>query len=211
MVSSRAWQDRKMVIWDHILKIMTIFEAFRWMFSSSIRGAELGAGGLYPPSFGDLFSKFWLFFENPFFAIYCSPLIKNLLPPKLSSIDLLLLKSAKMCSTNNYLVAGAAINPNNNILATQIGCSVGIGNMCFTKKVLSSITCHNRMNWKMATKRIHEQPGSNQRAWFHDSGVNCNKALFSLPVFELIFLKDSQWCSRISNHRHTVIPVKKFN
>ena len=31
---------------------------------------------------GDLFS-FWDFFENPFFAIYCSPPMKNLLPPTL--------------------------------------------------------------------------------------------------------------------------------
>ena len=26
-------------------------------------------GRAEPPSFGDLFSKFWKFFENPFFAI----------------------------------------------------------------------------------------------------------------------------------------------
>ena len=49
------------------------------------QGAELeGGGGFSPPSFGDLFSKFWEFFENMFFAIYCSPPpIKNLLPPTL--------------------------------------------------------------------------------------------------------------------------------
>ena len=44
------------------------------------RGVELG--GFSPlPSFGDLFS--WEFFENPFFAIYCSTPIKSLLPPTL--------------------------------------------------------------------------------------------------------------------------------
>jgi len=48
------------------------------------RGAELGGrGGICPPCFGDLFSKFWGIFENSFFAIYCRPSIKNLLPPTL--------------------------------------------------------------------------------------------------------------------------------
>ena len=42
-------------------------------------------GAIAPPSFRDLFSKFWEFFENPLFAIYCSPPIKNLLPPTLTS------------------------------------------------------------------------------------------------------------------------------
>ena len=46
-----------------------------------------------PPSFGDLFSKFWEFFENPIFAIYCSPPIKNLLPPTLYTIMIKLLNS----------------------------------------------------------------------------------------------------------------------
>ena len=53
----------------------------------SFRGAELGGwggGGFSPQSFGDLFS-FWEFFKNPFFAIYCSPPIKNLFPPTLVS------------------------------------------------------------------------------------------------------------------------------
>ena len=49
------------------------------------RGAELGGrGGICPPCFGDLFSKFWGIFENSFFAIYCRPPIKNLLPPTLN-------------------------------------------------------------------------------------------------------------------------------
>ena len=37
--------------------------------------------------FWDLFSKFWEFFENPLFAIYCSPPIKNLLPPTLAELN----------------------------------------------------------------------------------------------------------------------------
>ena len=46
-------------------------------------GGTGGAGAISPPSFWDLFSKFWEFFENPLFAIYYSPPIKNLLPPTL--------------------------------------------------------------------------------------------------------------------------------
>jgi len=52
------------------------------------RGGGTGGarGAIAPPSFWDLFSKFWEFFENPLFAIYCSPPIKNLLPPTLVAV-----------------------------------------------------------------------------------------------------------------------------
>ena len=68
-----------------------------------------------------------------------------------------------------YLVAGAAMRPISRILATQIGCSVGMGKMCFTKKVLSSTTCQTTMKRLTDTSRIHEQLGSNQRVCDHDS------------------------------------------
>ena len=77
-------------------------------------------------------------------------------------------------ATRLYLAEGAAIRPVSRILATQIGCSAGIGKICLTKKVLSSTTCQRRTNWKIATKRIQLQPGSNQRLEVQLSGVNWN-------------------------------------
>ena len=68
-----------------------------------------------------------------------------------------------------YLVAGAAMRPMSRILATQIGCSVGMGKMCFTKNVLSSTTCQTTMKRLTDTSRIHEQLGSSQRVCDQDS------------------------------------------
>ena len=60
-------------------------------------GGTGGAGGaIAPPSFWDLFSKFWEFFENPLFAIYYSPPIKNLLPPTLGKYVYYLLRIKKL-------------------------------------------------------------------------------------------------------------------
>ena len=70
-----------------------------------------------------------------------------------------------------YLVAGAAMRPMSRILATQSGCSVGMGKMCFTKNVLSSTTCQITMKRLTATRRIHEQLGSSHRVCDHDSEV----------------------------------------
>jgi len=70
------------------------------------------------------------------------------------------------------LADGAAINPVSKILATHMGCSAGIGKICFTKNVLSSTTCHKSTNWNIATKRIQLQLGSNQRLGVQLSGVN---------------------------------------
>ena len=64
-----------------------------------------------------------------------------------------------------YLVEGAAMSPVSRILATHMGCSVGIGKMCFTKKVFSSTTCHISMNWLMATIRILKK---NKAIFFHE-------------------------------------------
>ena len=72
-----------------------------------------------------------------------------------------------------HLADGAAISPVSKILATQMGCSAGIGKMCFTKNVFSSTTCQSKMNWKMATKRIQLHPGSSHRPGVQLSGVNC--------------------------------------
>ena len=73
---------------------------------------------------------------------------------------------------NDYLAEGAAISPVSKILATQMGCSAGMGKMCLTKKVLSSTTCQSKTNWKMATNRIQLQPGSSHRLEVQLSGVN---------------------------------------
>ena len=71
---------------------MAMHKLFRNMPNTRGGGAGgAGGGALAPPSFGDLFSKYWEFFENPFFAIYYSPPIKNLLPPTLLLLE------------NNYL------------------------------------------------------------------------------------------------------------
>jgi hypothetical protein len=66
------------------------------------------------------------------------------------------------------------------------------GKICLTKNVFNSTICQRRINWKIATNRIQEHPGSSQREWFHVSGVNWSKALLSRPDLELIFLNDSQ-------------------
>ena len=41
-----------------------------------IQGGGTG-GAIAPPSFGDLYSKFWEILGISFFAIYCSPPMKN--------------------------------------------------------------------------------------------------------------------------------------
>ena len=69
---------------DYLL-LMIIFLSLNLFW---IRRGGTG-GAIAPPSFWDLFSKFWEFFENPLFAIYCSPPIKNLLPPTLLLSNLL--------------------------------------------------------------------------------------------------------------------------
>ncbi len=76
--------------------------------------------------------------------------------------------------------------------ATQIGCSVGMGKMCLTKKVLSSTTCHMSMNCEMARTRIQEQVGSSHLVYSHDCGVNCSRARFSFPERLLMLRMDSQ-------------------
>ena len=84
-----------------------------------------------------------------------------------------------------HLVDGAAMIPRSRILATQMGCSTGMGKMCFTKNVFSSTVCQQSMKEATAKTRIHEHEGSIQRVEDHDSGVNWRSARFSLPELEL--------------------------
>lgn len=61
--------------------------------------------------------------------------------------------------------------------------------MCFKKNVFNSESCQNTTNWLSAKNRMYVLVGSNHRTGLHWTGVNCNIALFILPVVDEISLK----------------------